>query len=58
MKRGDEIRYKKSGIRGVYWGFIREIDGPYAKITITDIDGRTLWKTLRRRVLIKNLRKV
>jgi hypothetical protein len=57
MKLGDEIRYKARGVYGLYWGFIKEIDEPYAKITVTDIDGKMLWKPLKKRVLIKNLRK-
>jgi hypothetical protein len=53
---GAEIRYKKAGRAGLYWGFVREYDGDFANITLTDIDGRMLWKPLRRRVKTKNLR--
>lgn len=53
MQLGDQIRYKN-----YYWGYIRSIDGLYANITITDYEGKMLWKPLRKRVLIKNLRRL
>ena len=53
---GAEIRYKKRHSNFTYWGFVRNYDRDYANVTLTDIEGRMLWKPLRIRVKTKNLR--